>query len=142
MLVIPDVNVLVGAFRVDAVAHTTCREWLEQRLRSREALGVPAIVLSGFLRVVTHHRIFASPSRIEKALEFTAGLLAAASVVMLTPTQRHWEIFTDLCRSTQAKGNLVADAYLAAIAIDSDAEFVTGDRDFARFPGLRWRKIL
>lgn len=142
MIVIPDVNILVAAFRVDAAAHIACREWLEGRLVSRDAVGLPSIILSGFLRVVTHPRIFARPSRIEKALEFTAGLLASAGVVALSPGQRHWEIFTGLCRSTQARGNHVADAYLAAIAIDGGAEFVTGDRDFARFPGLRWRQII
>lgn len=141
MIVIPDVNVLVAAFRVDAVAHVVCREWLEGRLVSRDTVGLPSIILSGFLRVVTHPRVFARPSGIEKALEFTAGLLASAGVVSLLPGQRHWEIFTGLCRSTEARGNHVADAYLAAVAIDGGAEFVTGDRDFARFPGLRWRRI-
>lgn len=138
-MVIPDVNVLVNAFRQDVPAHTVCLGWLERQLASPDRLGLPSIVLSGFLRVVTHPRIFSVPSRIEKALEFTVGLMSPANVVVLAPARRHWEIFTSLCKSTEAAGNLVADAYLAAIAIEHEAEFVSDDRDFARFPGLRWR---
>jgi hypothetical protein len=62
--------------------------------------------------------------------------------VPVTPGQRHWEIFTRLCTAVGARGNLVADAYFAALAIESGSELITTDRDFARFPGLRWRHPL
>ena len=57
----------------------------------------------------------------------------------MTPGPRHWEIFARLCRESEARGNLVPDAYLAALAIESGCEWVTTDRDFSRFPGLRWK---
>jgi hypothetical protein len=57
----------------------------------------------------------------------------------VTPGSRHWTLFLDLCRKAGAKGNLVSDAYHAALAIESGCEWITTDRDFARFPGLRWR---
>lgn len=60
----------------------------------------------------------------------------------MSPGERHWEIFTRLCRSARARGNLVPDAYLAALAIESGTEWITTDRDYARFPGLRWRHPL
>jgi predicted nucleic acid-binding protein len=60
----------------------------------------------------------------------------------VVPGVRHWEIFDRLCRAAGAKGSLVADAYLAALAIESGSEWITTDRDFSRFPGLRWRHPL
>jgi len=58
------------------------------------------------------------------------------------PGGRHWDIFTRLCRNVSARGNLVPDAYLAALAIESGSELITTDRDFSRFPSLRWRHPL
>ena len=64
------------------------------------------------------------------------------NAVTLAPGERHWDIFQRLCREANAKGNLIPDAYLAALAIESGAEWITTDRDYARFPGLRWRHPL
>jgi len=58
---------------------------------------------------------------------------------LIQPGERHWEIFTRLCSDARTKGNLVADAFLAALAIESECEWITTDRDYARFPGLQWR---
>ncbi|CUS38768.1 putative enzyme [Candidatus Nitrospira nitrificans] len=72
-------------------------------------------------------------------MEFAVSVREHPNAVTLTPGERHWEIFQRLCREANAKGNLVADAYLAALAIETGAEWITTDRDYARFPGLRWR---
>jgi toxin-antitoxin system PIN domain toxin len=137
-MILPDVNVLVYAARADAADHDGFRAWLEATLASDEPFGVASIVLSGFVRVVTHPRVFASPSSTSTALEFAAAVRDAPNAVQIEPGPRHWDLFTRLCRDVGAKGNLVADAYLAALAIDSGSEWITTDRDFARFPGLRW----
>lgn len=100
------------------------------------------MVLSGFLRVVTHARIFTPPAPIERALAFVEGLRKQNTAVNVSPGRRHWEIFARLCREADARGNLVPDAYLAALAIESGSELVTTDRDFSRFGGLRWRHPL
>ena len=62
--------------------------------------------------------------------------------MIVAPGPRHWRLFTDLCRVAGAKGAIVADAYLAALAIESGSDWITTDRDYARFPGLRWRHPL
>ncbi len=100
------------------------------------------LVLSGFLRVVTHPRVFDPPAPITDALGFCAAVRNQPNCTSLAPGPRHWDIFTDLCREAGAKGNLVPDAYLAALAIESGSEWITTDRDFSRFPGLRWRHPL
>jgi toxin-antitoxin system PIN domain toxin len=138
---IADVNVLVYAFRADSPRHREFRGWLEGVIASSEAFGLSELVLSGVLRVLTHPRVFNPPTPPQKAVAFVEALRAQPNAVLLRPGDRHWEIFVDLCRSSSAKGNLVADAYHAALAIEHGAEWVTTDGDFTRFPGLRLRYV-
>jgi predicted nucleic acid-binding protein len=63
-------------------------------------------------------------------------------LLIVSPGRKHWEIFLRLCREGDARGNLVSDAYHAALAIENGCEWITTDRDFARFPGLKWRSPL
>ena len=132
-----DVNVLVNAHRGDAPDHADWRDWLDEARVASEPLGVPSLVLSGFLRVVTHPKVFLAPTPISEALTFATTLRSSPSVVDLVPGDRHWSIFTDLCRTVGARGNVVPDAYVAAIAIEQGATWITADRGFARFPALR-----
>jgi hypothetical protein len=135
---LPDVNILVYAFRKDTADHASYRSWLLNALNGDESLAIADLVLSGFLRVVTHPRVFREPSSLDAALSFVAAVRDAPNVTALAPGARHWDIFTRLCRDSGVKGNLVPDAYLAAMAIEHGATFVSTDRDFARFSGLRW----
>jgi uncharacterized protein len=101
--------------------------------------GVSDLVLSCFLRVVTHPSVFDPPTPLRRALDFVEVLRGQSNSVLVAPGPRHWNIFTRLCREAGVKGNLVADAYLAALAIESGSDWVTTDRDYSRFRGLRWR---
>jgi toxin-antitoxin system PIN domain toxin len=141
-VILPDANVLIYAFRRDADRHEAFRDWLENALVEETAFGVSELVLSAVVRVTTHPRIFRPPNSVDQALTFAEFLLEQPNTVPITPGTRHWSIFADLCRRTEARGNLVSDAYYAALAIESGAEWITADRDFARFPGLRWRHPL
>lgn len=138
-MVLTDVNVLVYAHREDSREHQRAREWTEAMLRSDQSYGVAELVLSGVVRVVTHPRVFDPPTPIEVALDFVSMIRSQPNAAVVEPGERHWSIFDRLCREADARGNLVADAYLAALAIESGCEWVTTDRDFSRFPGLRWR---
>ncbi len=141
-MILPDVNVLVYSHRADVDRHDDYRTWLEDQVNSDRAFGVSELVLSGFVRVVTHPRIFSQPTPLDVALHDVERLQQRPNCVVHRPGSRHWEIFAELCRRAGAKGNLVADAYHAALAIESGSDWVTTDRDFARFPGLRWRHPL
>lgn len=132
-----DVNVLVDAHRPEAPHHDTVRAWLDAARRGREPLGVPGVVSAGYLRVVTHPRVFREPTPVELALQFLDALHASPAVVTVDPGERHWPIFQDLCQRLSLRGNDIPDAYLAAIAIEQGVVWVTSDRGFARFPGLR-----
>ena len=141
-MLLPDVNVLVYAHRNDVPDHNRYRLWLESVLEGDAAYALSDIVLSGFLRIVTHPGVFAEPTPLETALRFVAEVRERPNCVLVAPGERHWDIFQRLCREASVKGNLVPDAFLAALAIEAGLEWVTTDRDFARFPGLRWRHPL
>lgn len=141
-MILVDVNVLVYAFREDAPGHGAYRQWLEECVGSDQPYGIADSVLAGFLRVVTHPKVFNQPSSLEIAFRFIEELRGQPNCVTIAPDGRHWEIFTRLCRASNAKGNLIPDAYLAALAIESGSEWITADRDYSRFPGLRWRHPL
>lgn len=141
-MILPDVNVLVYSHRRDANRHEEYRGWLEGLLAGPAPYGLSDLVLSGFLRVVTHPRVFRDPTPLEEAMAFVAALRNRPNRIQVEPGPRHWGIFRDLCEKAQPRGNLVPDAYLAALAIESGAEWVTTDGDFRRFPGLRTRHPL
>jgi uncharacterized protein len=133
-----DVNILVEAHREDAPRHEEVRAWLEDRLGKAPGVAITDLVLSGFVRVVTHPKVFKTPSPLEVALEFVADLRSRDSVTVMRPGSGQWEIFTNLCRVADARGNLVPDAFHAATAMEYGMEWVTLDRGFGRYPGLRW----
>ena len=137
-----DVNVLVYAHREDTDRHGVFRRWLDALVNGDEAYGICDLVLSGFLRVVTHPRVFTLPTPLATALSFAKRIRERPNCVSVTPGPRHWDLFVQLCRKGGCKGNLVADAYLAALAIESGSEWISTDGDFSRFPGLRWRHPL
>jgi toxin-antitoxin system PIN domain toxin len=137
-----DVNVLVYAHREDVADHPDYLRWLDGVVNGEAAFGMSELVLSGFLRVVTHPKVFREPTPLEIALQFAEQIRSRPSCVLLAPGARHWSIFTRLCRSAGVRGNLVPDAYLAALAIESGSVWVTTDRDYARFEGLEWRHPL
>ena len=141
-MILCDVNILVYAHRADAPDHKAYRTWLEAVINGEAAYGVSDLVLSGFLRVVTHPRIFDPPSTFEEALAFTRQVREQPNAVLIQPGQRYWSLFTGLCKEAGARGNLIPDAYFAALAIESGSEWITTDRDYSRFPGLDWRHPL
>ncbi|MBI5497554.1 MAG: type II toxin-antitoxin system VapC family toxin [Deltaproteobacteria bacterium] len=136
---LPDVNVLLYAFRPDGKDHAAHFAWLDAQVNGAAAYGMSPQVLSAVVRISTHPRIFVKPSSREQALAFARAVMSPAHCTLVQPGPNHWMIFEDLCRRASATGNLVQDAWLAALAVESGCEWVTTDRDFARFPGLRWR---
>jgi toxin-antitoxin system PIN domain toxin len=139
---LPDVAVLVHAHRRDAPDHARFREWIVQLVGSPRAYGISELVLSRFISIVTHPRIFREPSPLEDAATFASQIRDQPHCVLVSPGPRHWDIYLDITTRSKARGNLSSDAYLAAMAIESGCEWVTTDGDYARFPELRWRHPL
>ena len=137
-MILPDVNVLVHAFRSDSSDHEVCRTWLDRVVNGEARYGMAPQVLSSVIRITTHPRVFMRPSSLDEVMQFCDILLRQPNCVATKPRERHWDIFTRLCVEADARGNLVPDAWFAALAIESGCQWVTLDRDYARFSQLRW----
>jgi toxin-antitoxin system PIN domain toxin len=137
-MILADVNVLVYAHRDDLPQHERFSAWLSDEVESGRSYGLCDASLTGFLRIVTNGRIFDQPTPLQVALQTIDDLRGQPGANHLSPGQRHWALFGDLCSAVGARGNDIPDAYLAALAIESGSELVTADRGFGRFPGLRW----
>lgn len=112
--------------------------WWEAQINLPEPFGMSELVLSSFLRIVTNRRVFKIPTPMPDAMRAVEAIRLRANHRTIRPGERHFDIFTELCVSGNAKGKLVADAYLAAIAIEQGCQWVSYDRDFSRFPSLDW----
>ena len=141
-MLIPDVNVLVQAHRGDAARHADYASWWENLINGGELFNVPAPVEHGFLRIVTNRRSYPDATPMGIALAFCRDFRESPVFADLPPMAALQDSFERLLRLPGVSGNLIPDAYLAALAIEADAEFITADRGFARFPGLRWRHPL
>ncbi len=134
-----DVNVLVYAHREDVKDHLRYRHWLESVINGDVKFTYSELVLSGFLRVVTHPKIFEIPTILGQAIQFCDQIRGAETSIQLTPGNHHWDIFSDCIKTINAKGNDIPDAYHAALAMEWDCIWVTTDKGFKRFKRLKKR---
>jgi len=140
-LLLPDVNVLLAAFRADHDHHRPARDFLEQARSGSVALGLSDVALATVVRLATNARVLVRPDTTDAVIEYLDVLLEPPAQLVRAGTA-HWARFTELCRHLQLRGNLVPDAHLAALALEQGAELVTFDRGFGRYPRLRWRCLL
>lgn len=141
-MILPDVNVLIYAFKQGNPEYPRFRGWLDRVVNSAEPFALSELVLSGFLRVITSPAIFQPPTPLAEALAFAEAARHLPNCVIVRPGPHHWDIFIDLCKTVGVQGNQVSDAHHAALAIESGCEWISMDGGFARFPGLRWRRPL
>jgi hypothetical protein len=141
-MLLPDVNVLIYAHRVESPEHVRYANWLRALATGREPFALSELGCSGFIRIVTNQRIWDEPTSTKDAFEFIGRLRRRSHASVLTHGAVSWDIFERLCVAADARGKLVADAYHAALAIEHGCELVTTDGDFARFAGLRHRHPL
>ena len=137
-MILPDVNVLIHAFRRDADRHAVCKPWLDRVVQGDARFGMSQLVLSAVVRITTNPRIFREPSPVAEAFAFADVLLAQPHCERIEPGDRHWEIFRRLCSDGNVRGALITDAWFAALAIERGCTWVSFDRDYSRFPGLDW----
>jgi toxin-antitoxin system PIN domain toxin len=137
-MILPDVNVLVYAFRPGSARHDEHRHWLSTLIGSREPFAISDEVLASVVRITTDRRINADPDPLEDALDYVESLRGQPRAVTVRPGARHWTIFNDICRASGAVGGAVSDAWLAALALEHGCELATADQGFARYPYVRF----
>ncbi len=141
-MILLDANILLYAYDRESSRHDAARRWVEGVLSGDEAVGFPLVTLIAFVRIATNPAVYRRPLTPARAVEIVSSWLARPNVSVAAPSERHWAILADTLERGQARGPLVVDAHLAALAIEHGATLASTDRDFARFPGLRFRDPL
>jgi uncharacterized protein len=141
-MILVDANLLLYAYHPRSEQHAASRAWLEAALSGTGLVRFAWVTIWAFLRISTSSRVFTQPLSSAEAGLAVSGWLAQPAAGVLEPGERHWEILRDLLSSGQTTGALVMDAALAAIAIEHGATLHSTDRDFSRYPGLKWTNPL
>ncbi len=141
-MIVVDANLLIYSYDLDSAHHKKSLSWLEELLSGVEAVGLPWQSVSAFLRVITNRRLPGTRVTLEQAVQVVDEWLQQPNVQVLVPADQHWSVLRQMILEGRASGPLVSDAEIAAITIEQGAVLHTTDRDFARFPGLRWKNPL
>ncbi len=141
-MILVDANLMLYAQDEDSPLHTAARAWWDAQLSGAAPVCLCLPAISAFLRITTNRRIFERPLTLAEAVERVERWLTQPCVRIVNPTENHWAFFRELLLAGTATANLVADAHLAALAMEHGCELNSTDSDFARFPKLRWRNPL
>lgn len=137
-MILIDANLLVYAHDLGSEHHARSKLWLEEVLETEGDVRFGLVTVLAFLRVITNPRVFARPLSQADAVRVVTTWLGRANVAICEPTERHWPLLAGLATDGQARGPLLMDAHVAALALEHGATLATTDRDFSRFAGLRW----
>jgi toxin-antitoxin system PIN domain toxin len=137
-VILVDANLLLYAYDRTSHRHEPARAWFEGVMNGQEDVRFGLATLLAFLRIATNPAVFRRPLRPSRAVEIVASWLGRPNVSIASPSDRHWRILAEVAAAGQARAALMMDAHLAALATEYSATLATTDRDFARFPGLRF----
>ncbi len=141
-MIVVDANLLIYAYDSDSSHHKKSRAWVEKIFSDVEPVGLPWQTVCAFLRVITNRKLPGSRLTVELAAEIVEEWLAQPNVRILAPGDEHWSVLKRMMVEGRASGPLVSDAELVALTVEYGGVLYTADRDFARFPGLRWKNPL
>jgi len=141
-MIAPDANLLIYAYNPTAPEHRASRLWLETVLSGDEPVGIAHLCAYTLMRFVTNPKLVRHPVSFHQAIQLIDTWLEQRHVSILYPGARHWTLLSGLAEGSRLRGAQLTDAAIAAIAIEYGAVIHTNDRDFARFPGLRWHNPL
>lgn len=141
-MIVLDANILLYAYDASSSRHAAARAWVEETLSSGVPVGLPWQTAAAFVRISTNPALEGQRFSIEEAARIVDQWIEQPNVRLLAPGEGHWPIFRQMLTEGQAGGPLTTDAALAALAIEFGGVLHSTDRDFARFPGLRWNNPL
>jgi toxin-antitoxin system PIN domain toxin len=141
-VIVLDANILLYAYDSASSQYLEARSWIEQEFSGTAAIGLPWQTASAFLRIITNSRLPGERLSLADAVQIVDSWMEQPNVRVLAPGEDHWRLFRQMIVEGQAAGGLVTDAHLAALTIEHGGVLHTSDRDFARFPGLRWTNPL
>jgi toxin-antitoxin system PIN domain toxin len=141
-VIVLDANILLYAYDSASSHHAKARVWIEQIFSGTAPIGLPWQTASAFLRIMTNPRLPGERFSLEEAVQIVDRWLEQPNIRALAPGDDHWPLFRQMMIEGQTHGPLITDAQLAALTIEYGGVLHTTDRDFARFPGLRWTNPL
>ena len=141
-MIVLDANILLYAYDSASSHHSKARAWVERVFSAAAPVGLPWQTVSAFLRIMTNPRLPGERFSNQEAVQVVDRWLEQPNVRLLAPGDDHWPLFRQMVVEGQASGPLITDAHLAALTIEYGGVLHTTDRDFARFPGLRWTNPL
>jgi len=141
-VIVVDANLLIYSYDADSSDHGKSRAWVEKTFSGSEGVGLSWHSISAFLRVVSNRRLPGSRLTLKHAVQIVEEWLELPNVRILVPGEHHWPVLRRMIVEGQASGPLISDAQLAALTIEYGGVLYSADRDFARFPGLRWMNPL
>ena len=141
-MIVPDLNLLLYAYDREAPHHDSARRWWEALVNGSERVGVPWVVSTGFVRLLTHPRVLLRPTTPERAIDYVREWFRFPHVTPINPGPDHLVHLRSNLSAAAVGADLVTDAHIAALAMEYQAEVHSNDTDFGRFPGLRWRNPL
>ena len=137
-MILPDANLVLYAYVEDFPQHLKSKSWFEKTIADGEEIGLAWQVITAFVRIGTNPKLFKKPMTLAQVETRLAALIAQPNVKLIVPTENHWQIFLKLLKETNAQGDLVMDAHLAALAIEHNARLASTDRDFKLFSNLNY----
>lgn len=141
-MIVLDANILLYAYDSMSTHHTMAKSWVERVFSGTELIGLPCQTVSAFLRITTNPRVPGERLTLSEAVEIVDRWLEQPNIRLLLPSDEHWVVFRKMIVEGQATGPLISDAQLAALTIEYGGVLHSTDRDFPRFPGLRWKNPL
>ena len=137
-MIIVDTNVLLYGYDSASPHHSPSRQWIETEFSSGRPVGLALVTLLAFVRISSDRRVYTRPLKPSAACDLVESWLGLPNVRLIQPGTRTWMILSALCEKGQAKGAMVMDAHLAALAVEHGARIATTDRDFARFANVEF----
>lgn len=141
-MILIDANILLYAEDATSPLNKKARAWWDERLSGESSVCLCWPVLTAFLRIATHRRVFENPLSLVQAIKRVQSWLDQPCVRVVHPSSKHWSIFRSMLTKGQASANLTTDAHLAALAVENGCTLYSTDADFSRFPGLSWENPL
>jgi hypothetical protein len=133
-----DATLLLYAYDSAMPQHRAARRWMEDVFSESELVGIPWLTVSAFLRLMTDARLPGNRYSMPEAVDVVQQWIELPQVRMLAPGERHWTLLKRVLLEGRATSALTTDAQIAALTMEHGGVLYTADRDFARFPGLRW----
>lgn len=137
-MIVLDANLLLYAYNSSAPGHTQARRCVEAVFSGTEIVGIPWQTVSAFLRIITNRQLRGDRLSMQEAVAIVDEWVALPIVHLLSPGEHHWGHFKRMLLDGKVTGPMTTDGELAAVTMEYAGTLYTTDRDFARFPGLKW----